>query len=357
MSKPIAATDYLSKPQKIRPRPVCVVLGDDAFLKREVLHVLRAAVLGGEDAEFSLSTVEGRSATLGDVLDELATVAMFGGDRRMVVVEAADEFISRYRAELEDYVAAPSASGILVLEVKSLPANTRLYKAVAAEGLLIDASAPQPAKLPKWLVGWAQSRHQARLSAAAAELLVEAVGSELGLLDQEIARVALLGTDRQITPELVRQHVGGWRTQTTWEMLDAAMAGNVAAALGQLDRLLGAGEQPIGLLGQIGFSLRRLAATTRIVLNAEHEGRRVPLRQALERAGVKPFLIKKLEGQLRRLGRHRGSQLYDWLLQADMDLKGASPAPPQIILERLIVRVAAPVGMIDPRKKEGTAPR
>ena len=199
MSQAIVATDYLSRPQKIEPRPVCAVVGDDAFLKREVLRVLRAAVLGGHDAEFSLSTFEGRTARLGDVLDELATVAMFGGDRRMVIVEAADEgvklkkkddqsaesaegetsaFVSRYRAELEDYVAAPSGSGVLVLELKSLPANTRLYKAVAADGLVIDASSPPPVKLPKWLGGWATSRHQAKLPAPAAELLVEAIGPE-----------------------------------------------------------------------------------------------------------------------------------------------------------------------------------
>ncbi|MFW6124935.1 MAG: DNA polymerase III subunit delta, partial [Pirellulales bacterium] len=216
MSSTVAATDYLSKPQEFEPGAACVVLGDDAFLKREVLRMLRAAVLGGEDAELSLSTFEGINAALQDVIADLTTMAMFGAGRRMVVVEAADKkppygkkdeeedsgaFISRYRSELEDYVARPSQGGMLVLEVKSLPANTRLYKAVAAKGLLIDASTPPAAKLPRWLAGWARSRHQAQLSAAAAELLVEAVGPELGLLDKEIARLALLADgDRQITP-------------------------------------------------------------------------------------------------------------------------------------------------------------
>ena len=50
------------------------------------------------------------------MLAEVATVAMFGG-QRLVVVEEADELVSRYRAELEDYVASPRASGILTLEM------------------------------------------------------------------------------------------------------------------------------------------------------------------------------------------------------------------------------------------------
>ena len=42
-----------------------------------------------------------------DVLDELSTMALFGGGRRMVIVEDADDFVSRYRASLEDYAARP----------------------------------------------------------------------------------------------------------------------------------------------------------------------------------------------------------------------------------------------------------
>jgi DNA polymerase-3 subunit delta len=274
-------------------------------------------------------------------------MAMFGGGQRVVVVDGADDFVSRYRGELEDEATHGRSSGVLILQVKSLPANTRLYKSVAANGLLIDANTPSGVKLPGWLSGWARSRHQAKLPKAAATLLVETAGEELGLLDQEIAKLALMaGPGGEITTEMVRQHVGGWRTRTTWDMLDAALDGNLPEALKQLDRLLGSGEQPIALLGQIGFSLRRLAATTRLVIQSERRGRRTPLRRALEEAGTRPFLIKKLEGQLRRLGRARGQRLYEWLLQADLDLKGASPAPPRVVLERLIVRLAAPADVV-----------
>ena len=58
--------------------------------------------------------------------------------------------------------------------------------------------------------------------------------------------------------------------------------------------------------------------------------------------GIRSFVLKKVEGQLRQLGRNRGKQMYGWLLQADMDLKGYSALPPRAILERLIVRISAP---------------
>lgn len=332
------ALDYLAKPAQHPAQAVCVVFGDEPFLARQVLAGLRAEVLGAEDAEFSLKVFEGSKAELRDVLDELATMAMFGGGRRLVVVNEADPFVTRYRAELEDYVAKPGDGGVLVLVVKSFPSNTRLAKAVAASGLVVSASAPPAGKLARWIVAWAKQAHQVRVASAAADMLVELVGPELGLLDQELAKMALsVGAGGQITPEVVGRMVGTWRAKTTWDMLDAALEGDVAGALAQLDRLLLAGEVPISVLGQISASLRRLAAATRIVLKTEAAGRRPALGAALEQAGVKRFVLEKTQRQLRQLGRHRGAELYRALLQADLDLKGASAVPPRLILERLIL--------------------
>jgi DNA polymerase-3 subunit delta len=341
MPKPPHAIDYLAAAEKHPPRAVCVVFGDDRFLKRQALARLREDVLPSGDADFSTTVFEGRTAVLGDVLDELATVAMFGG-KRLVLVEEADEFVSRFRAKLEDYVARPKSTGVLVLETKSWAANTRLYKAVAKDGLCVNCTSPPPGRLTRWLVSWAERMHGVRLTPSTAGLLVEMVGPELGLLDQELAKLALTaGPGGKITPERVTRSVGSWRAKTTWEMLDSALAGDAGRALVELDRLLLAGESPIAILAQISASLRRFAAATRLVLQAEAAGRRVSLGDALEQAGVRQFVIGKADRQLRRLGRHRGARIYGWLLQADLDLKGASPLPPRLILERLLVRLAA----------------
>jgi len=338
MPKKLHAIDYLAAPDKYPARPVCVVFGDDPFLKRHTRARLRNALLPSGDADFSLSVFEGRTAQLREVIEELATVAMFGGGKRLVVVEEADHFVSRYRPELEDYVAAPKPTGSLILDVKVWPANTRLYKAVAKGGLQVDCSSPPPATLTRWLASWAKGIHDVQLPLSAADLLVDMIGPELGLLDQELAKLALMtGPGGRITPEMVSRSVGSWRAKTTWEMLDAALAGNVGEALVQLDRLLLAGESPVGLLGQISASLRRFAAATRLVLQAEAAGRRIALSDALEQAGVRRFVLQKAERQLRQIGRHRGEQLYRWLLQADLDLKGGSSLPPRLILERLIL--------------------
>lgn len=335
----VSAMDFLAQPHKHPPQSVCVVYGGEEFLVRQCLRELRGQILPQEEADLSLKTFDGAAAELRDVMDELKTRALFGGGQRLVVVEGADPFVTRNRTRLEEYVARPSRSAVLVLEVGTWPANTRLAKLVAESGLSIECKAPPPRSVPRWLAQWAKTRHDLRLGTAEAELLVELVGPELGLLDQELAKLAA-ACGGEIQAEAIARLVGDWRTRSAWDLVDAAAAGDAPAALAQLDRLLSAGQQPVAVLAQLGTSLRRFAAATQRIERAEAAGKHPPLRQVLEQVGFKSFVVQKAEQQLRQIGRQRARQLDRWLLEADRDLKGGSQLPPRIVLERLIARLA-----------------
>lgn len=340
------ALDWLGKaPPKSVPG-VCVVYGDDDFLKRQVLARLRQTVLGDGDGEYSwdeFDEKEGKVA-LRDVIDELSTASLFGGGQRVVAVLNADEFVSRHRPQLEDYVAKPRSTGVLILDVKTWAANTRLFKAVAASGLQVECKAPSRERAAGWLVRWAGDRHAASLDHAAAELMADIVGPELGLLDQELAKLAAASGEQTIDVALVRDLVGGWRAKTAWDMIDATFEGKSSEALRQLDRLLAGGEHPLAVLGPLGWSLRQMGAAVGVLQQAEAAGRKIQLRTALEQVGVKPFVIGKVEKQLKRLGRQRGSHLLRWLLEADLAMKGGSSSPhrARLVLEELICRLSAP---------------
>src|SRR5262245_17645752 len=139
----ISAFDFLSRSEVPSVPPVCVLFGDEPLLKRESLDRLRAAVLTGDEGDLSLATFDGDRSELREVFDELATVSMFGGGRRIVVVDEAETFVSEYRDTLEDYVDKPRSRSVLVLTVDSWPANTRLYKKLATTGLQINCNLPK----------------------------------------------------------------------------------------------------------------------------------------------------------------------------------------------------------------------
>lgn len=327
------------------PLPGLLVLfGDEPFLKREVRAKIRREVLGEGDGDFSYREFPGASAEMRDVLAELGARGLFGDGRKLVVVDAADDFVSENRPALEDYAGRATEESVLALDAKVFPATTRLYKIAAASGMVIECKTPPAGKIVTWLVGWARRRHDATLDRQAAEMALELVGPSMGLLDQELAKLACsVRAGESIGPEIVRELVGGWRVKSTWDMIDAALEGRAEDALRQLDRLLLAGEAALALFGQMAFSLRRLAAATRYASRASAEGRRVNLREALEYAGVKGFVVGKSETQLKRLGFEKGTRLYRWLLDADVALKGASSQPERarFVLEQMIARLAS----------------
>src|SRR3712207_3677561 len=122
--------------------------------------------------------VDGERCELSDVFDELRSFAMFGGTK-LLVMRNADEFISRYREQLEEYLEHPSTSATLVLRVKSLPGNQRVGKLIAKVGVIEKCEPPKEYELPAWIAQRAKSVHQIAIAPDATRLLAERIGADL----------------------------------------------------------------------------------------------------------------------------------------------------------------------------------
>ena len=324
---------FLQGAAKAKPRPIYVLHGDEHFLKRRVLAALRSLVLGPDDDGFGLTTRDGDKANWAEIHDELETLP-FLSSRRLVILDRADPFVTRERPRLEKYFAEPSKTGVLVLDVQSWPANTKLAK-LLPEAATIVCKAPDARKLPEWCVEWCAAQHGKPLAVPAARMLVDLVGADMGLLDQEMAKLAIYaGSNSRIDAADVDQLVGQSRAENTWKIFDLIGAGQAGAALTLLDRLFDQGEEPLRLLGAFSMQLRRLAQVARLHSQGQS------LSDALEQAGVPPFGRRSAEQQVRHLGRRRLDQIYDWLLETDLGLKGSSQLPPRTLLEKLVVQLA-----------------
>lgn len=324
------ATAFLKKPQQRAVGALVALFGSERFLKLRALKALSALILNAEDDDLGLTKFPGPNTEFSTVMDELRTVSMFG-DRRIVVIEDADEFVTKHRAALEKYVDKPAKKALLVLDVKSWPSNTRLAKKVVEAGLDLDCNALKQAELLKWLSEHAQSVHGKKLSRDAAQALIELRGLELGHLDQELAKLSAYAGDKpEIDRAAVVKLVGGWKAETTWSMLDAVRDAQLDEAFNLLDKLLMAGEHPLRLLGSVNYTYRPLARAT----EATRQGQQLP--DALTEAGVRPMSLGPSQQYLKRIGRPRAERIWQWLLNADRDLKGSSQLPDRVIMERLL---------------------
>ena len=329
------ATDFISSDDSIDSVPVLTVFGSERHLKLECLK--RVPGLSDPDEDVSLSRFAGKDADLRTVCDELLTVSMFG-DRRIVLIDEADEFVSANRAGLEKYVANPSRSSLLILDVKSWPKNTKLAKAVAKTGMAIECSELKGASLVRWIQKTAEQVHEKSIDRETAALIVQLAGDSLGILQQEIEKLAaLVGDATVITQDDVTKVVGGWRVETTWAMLDAVRDGKVGTGIRYLEKLLQSGEAPQKILGGVVFSFRKLAEATEIARQTRD------LSGALRSAGVFPAAVSASEQYLRRIGYDKASRIFQLLIEADHNMKGGSRTDPRLLLERLFVELAGPV--------------
>lgn len=326
---------YLERAKRSTSQPVYVLHGDEAFLKRQVLEALRVQVLGDSADDFGLSQYAGDKIEFAAVRNELETLP-FLCPRRLVIVENADPFVTRFRQVLEGYVSKPADRGVLVLDVRTWPANTRLAKLVPADATIV-CKAPAAFRLPEWCVRWAASTFAKQLTVPASRMLVDLIGADMGVLDQELAKLAIyVAAASRIDVEDVDRLVGQSRAENTFKIFDTIASGKSGDALNMLERLFDQGEDPIRVLGAFSHQLRRLAQAAQLVSQG------MPLGMALDELQVPPFARQGVEQQLRHLGRERIERLYDWLLQLDLGMKGGSALSPRLQLERFVIQLTRP---------------
>src|SRR5438270_3128397 len=112
-------------------------------------------------AEVQRVDYDGETAELAEVLDDLRSFAMFGAGK-VVTVRNADDFVSRFREQLEDYLDTPCNSATLVLRLSSLPANQRIHKIIKKVGEVLPCEAPKD--VARWAMEHAKRAHGVMLT-------------------------------------------------------------------------------------------------------------------------------------------------------------------------------------------------
>lgn len=300
------------------PKPVYVIVGDAGPLRQRAIERLLAAVRPrvGLPA-FNHATVRCSS---GDPLEALSTArtAPMMADLRLVVVMDVEAARMDFVDALGAYAASPSPTTVLVVTGTALPKSDKggsLSQRFAKVGLLLelknDAVAP---------VAFAQQEARAQgkpMSEAAARLLVETVGADLGRIWTEIGKLATYAGDE---PGIEAAHVEAVTAllaeADVWSLTSAVVARQPAAAVLALARLTADDDQEHRLLGMLSWQLREVAqglALARAGAGPDEVARRTRLRPQQARdlgrwldAGVtEAGLLRALAAVNRALNGHK----------------------------------------------------
>lgn len=320
------------KTNKIENKNVYAVVGNDRFRKRQTIDAICEQLANNGGSDEKPSRYEGAKTELAIVLDDVRTYSLLGG-ARIVIVEEADTFITRNRANLEKYCAAPVDSGVLIFDCGSLPSNTRLYKAIAKTGQIIKCDPLKGQALQAWMVQHARDAYDKQLDRQAAWRLADLVGQSLGALDAELSKLSIfVGSRPAITPKDVEELVGRLREEDIFGITDAMASGDTAAALTKWEKVLATDRAaPARAVGGLAWGFRKL-----LDLKLQSESG-VPMGSLARQAFTTPDVLQ------RRLARHNVADLQDKitaLLEADVASKNGLSTASSAIQQFIVAQSA-----------------
>jgi DNA polymerase III subunit delta len=203
----------------------------------------------------------------GRLVTEARTLSMFGG-RPVIVVKQAQQLTP---ALIEDLLEGPELAAFIVIEGGNLKKDAKLRQLMekAARCVAVACYGDDARSLPQ-LIRAEVAQAGLSITPDAVQMLCQLLGADRALSRAELGKLILYtGQDKQIDTAHVEAVVGDAAAQAFDTALNAALTGNVATALSQIDRLAGSGTPPSVFLGLLLGALQRLSGLAAAVERGE----------------------------------------------------------------------------------------
>jgi DNA polymerase-3 subunit delta len=254
---------------------------------------------------------------------------------RVVLVKETEALTSsaRSRDELMAVLKKPPPGLALILQA-TIPERSRakVYKDIEALARSFEFGAVSPNDVPGWLIERSRERHHVELEEDAARALGAAVGTDLGVLAQELEKLSAFAGERaRITRADVEAAGIRLPRQDRWQWFDRVGERRFEDALAALGTLLAQNESGVGLVAGLGTHLLRLAVAA--------YGGQGALERALE--GNQQWLARRLAPQARRWRPEELSDAILDLLRVDRLLKASGLSEEALLEEWLLARMVS----------------
>ena len=263
---------------------IVIAVGPDTSMVR---HAVTTHAQKADPDGQSTSEIDGNSSTMSDVIQAIGSVGFFSAGRVVIV----HNFISRMNKtagrgkNAPDWTAlfgaVPAASTLILAEpaLMSVPAGVR--KALPADAVTFEGDPPRGPSLIKWIRNGAKSLGS-EIDDMTARHLAERLypqtwqrksnnpafdrPPDLELIRGEVTKLATAADPGPITQDHIDALVTRGDDDRIFGFIDAVIRGDLAGATTELDRLVGAGEDPHKVLAQLGQTIEltsMLAASDR----------------------------------------------------------------------------------------------
>jgi len=189
------------------------------------------------------------------------------------------------------------------------------------------------------LPAWIERRIQAAgliVEPEAVRVLADLVEGNLLAAQQEIEKLALLGSGGCVTVNDIRQSVGNSTRFDAFRLSDCIFSGRAEECLKVAAGLRRTGVAIQAVAGALYYQLNQLDAVRRALEIGENEGR------AFGRFGVFKMAQPAFRTALRRLSERQIGESFRALALIDRQSKGRAAGEPWQTLDQMLVRLCAP---------------
>lgn len=307
--------------------PVVLVRGSEGLLSDRAIARLRDQARASDPAT-EMTEVEAAGYERGQ-LDQLMSPSLFG-ERRFILIHSLESATDALVEDLLTMVASPPEGVWLVAQHGGGQRGKKLLDTIAATYPVVACDAVKRDSEKADFVTAEFSRASRRISSAAVQALVQAVGSDLRELAAACTQL-IADTSGDVTPDVVARYHGGRVEATGFRVADAAIAGESGSAVALLRHALDTGADPVPLVAALASKLRTLAkvdaASGRGRINAGE-------------LGLAPWQVDRARRELSGWTPEGLATAITAIAAADAEVKGQS-RDPVFALERAVLRVAA----------------
>ncbi|HEX7243385.1 MAG TPA: hypothetical protein VF263_24085, partial [Longimicrobiaceae bacterium] len=172
--------------------------GEEEHLREEAVGRVVERFVDPATRDFNFDLLSGPDVSPDGLASMIATPPMMA-EWRVVVVRDAQGLSPKAREAVEAAAAAPPAGLVLVVSA-AIPAGSKakFYSELQRRATSVEFPALDAGDAPGWLIDRAESVHGLDLEPEAARALVGAVGTSLGTLASELAKLAGYVQDRKV---------------------------------------------------------------------------------------------------------------------------------------------------------------